>query len=153
MREILLFLHLLAVVAWIGGMFFAHVCLRPAAVATLQPAQRLPLMAATLGRFFVAVAWSLVLLWGSGIAMFAQLAVAGGKPPLSWNLMAAIAVVMTIVFAALWLRGHPRMQAALEAGDLSGAGAALDGIRGKVMLNLVLGVATIAVATVGRLIN
>src|SRR5690606_17874643 len=117
MREILLLLHLLAVVVWIGGMFFAHVCLRPAAVATLQPSQRLPLMSATLARFFVAVAWSLLVLWGSGIAMFGQLAAAGGKPPLSWNLMAAIAVVMTVVFAVIWLRHHPRMRRALEQGN------------------------------------
>jgi len=52
MTELWLFLHFAAVVVWIGGMVFAHFCLRPAALATLQPPQRLPLMAAALGRFF-----------------------------------------------------------------------------------------------------
>jgi len=151
MREVWLLLHLVAVVIWIGGMFFAHFCMRPAAVATLEPPQRLPMMSAALGRFFVAVAWSLALLWGSGIAMFAQLSVAGGKPPMSWNLMAAIALVMTAAFAVIWLRRHPAMQAALAAGEIKAAAGALDGIRKLVTLNLALGFLTIAVATVGRL--
>lgn len=153
MRDVWLLLHLLAVVAWVGGMFFSHFCMRPAAVATLEPPQRLPFLAAALGRFFSLVAASLVLLWGSGIAMFAQLSVAGGKPPLSWNLMAAIALVMTAVFTVIWLRRHPAMLAALADGDLRAAASALDGIRRLVALNLWLGMLTIAVATVGRLAN
>jgi uncharacterized membrane protein len=144
------FLHLLAVVAWIGGMAFAHFCLRPAALATLQPAQRLPLMCATLGRFFVLVGGSLVLLWISGGAMYARMAAAGGKVPLAWHLMAAIAAVMTVVFLVIALRLHPRMRTALDAGELPAAAAALDGIRRLVVLNLALGVATIGVATLGR---
>ena len=39
-----LFLHILAAVIWVGGMFFAHQMLRPAA-GKLDPAQRLPLLA------------------------------------------------------------------------------------------------------------
>lgn len=145
------FLHLVAVVVWIGGMVFAHFCLRPAALATLQPPQRLPLMAAALGRFFALVGGSLVLLWGSGVALFAQ--VAGGRPPMSWNLMAAIAAVMTVVFLVIALRLYPRMRAALAAGELPKAAAALDGIRRLVVLNLALGFVTVAVATLGRLSN
>lgn len=150
MTELWLFLHLAAVVVWIGGMVFAHFCLRPAALATLQPPQRLPLMSATLGRFFVLVGGALVPLWLSGGAMFAQLAAAGGRIPLAWHLMAAIAAVMTVVFLVIALRLHPRMRAALAAGELPKAAAALDGIRRLVVLNLALGIATIAVATLGR---
>ncbi len=51
----LLLLHLLAVVAWVGGMFFAHFCLRPAAVEVLEPPARLPLMLAALRRFLGAM--------------------------------------------------------------------------------------------------
>ncbi|NLD68091.1 MAG: hypothetical protein GX644_04670 [Limnobacter sp.] len=152
-RELLLFLHLAGVVVWIGGMAFAHWCMRPAAVATLEPAQRLKLLCAALGRFFVAVAWALVAIWVSGISMFAQLSMAGGRPPLSWNLMALIALVMTAIFAVIWLRPHSRMQAALADGDLAAAAAALDRIRRLVVVNLGLGFLTIAVATIGRLAN
>jgi len=153
MRELWLFLHLAGVTVWVGGMVFAHFCMRPAAIATLQPPQRLQTMSAALGRFFVLVAWSLLLLWGSGVAMFGQFAAAGGKPPMSWNLMAAIALVMTVVFALIWLRLHPRMRAALAGGRPQDAAAALDAIRRLVTLNLALGFATIAVATLGRLLD
>src|SRR5690606_27800705 len=124
-----------------------------AAAATLESAERLRLLCAALGRFFVAVAWALAAIWISGIWMFAQLSMAGGRPPLSWNLMALIALVMTVIFAVIWLRPHSRMQAALAAGDLGAAGAALTGIRGLVLVNLALGFVTIAVATIGRLAN
>ncbi len=151
MREIWLFLHLVAVVVWIGGMMFAHFCLRPAALDTLQPPQRLPLMSSALGRFFVIVGWSLALLWGSGIAMFAHQYYGGATPPWSWNAMAAIAALMTLLFAAIALRRHPRMRAALETGELPAAAAALDGIRRLVVANLALGWLTMAIATLGRL--
>ena len=52
MESTLKFVHLVAVSVWIGGMFFAHFCLRPAAFELLVPAQRLPLMVGALGRFF-----------------------------------------------------------------------------------------------------
>ena len=153
MNELWQFLHLAAVAVWIGGMVFAHFCLRPAALATLAPPQRLPLMSAALGRFFALVGVALVLLWGSGTALFVQAALAGVRPPLSWNLMAAIAAVMTAVFLVIALRLHPRMKAALAAGALPAAAAALDAIRRRVELNLTLGALTIAVATLGRLAN
>ena len=49
--------HLLAVIVWVGGMFFAHFFLRPA-VQGLQPSDRVMLMHGVLQRFF---AWVLVL--------------------------------------------------------------------------------------------
>jgi uncharacterized membrane protein len=48
---LLLFLHLAGVVVWVGGMFVLHFAVSPAAVAA-APAQRLPLLANALGRFF-----------------------------------------------------------------------------------------------------
>ena len=40
--SILITLHLLAAVVWVGGMFFAYVVLRPG-MAVLEPPQRLAL--------------------------------------------------------------------------------------------------------------
>ena len=37
------FIHLLPIIVWVGGMIFAHVCLRPA-VAQLEPPVSLRLM-------------------------------------------------------------------------------------------------------------
>ncbi|MCC7060516.1 MAG: CopD family protein [Burkholderiaceae bacterium] len=151
MTQLWLFLHLVGVVIWIGGMAFAHWCLRPAALATLAPAQRLPLMSAALGRFFRLVGISLLLLWGSGVAKFVQFARAGGQLPLSWHLMAAIALVMTVIFAIIVWRDHPRLKQALASAALPAAGSALDAIRRLVVVNLALGFITIAVAVFGRL--
>ncbi|HEY0879587.1 MAG TPA: CopD family protein [Zeimonas sp.] len=146
MHRTWLFLHLAAVIVWIGGMMFAHLCLRPAALATLQPPQRLPLMSSALGRFFVIVGWSIALLWVSGIAMFLEAGSTGARIPWNWNAMAGIGALMTIVFAVIVLGRHPRMRRALDAGELPAAGAALDAIRRLVVVNLVLGWVNVAVA-------
>ena len=45
-------LHLLAAMIWIGGMFFAYMVLRPAAVEVLELPVRLSLWVAVFRRFF-----------------------------------------------------------------------------------------------------
>jgi uncharacterized membrane protein len=47
-----LLLHLLAAVIWVGGMFFAHVALRPVAAAQLESPVRLTLWAGVFKVFF-----------------------------------------------------------------------------------------------------
>jgi len=42
--RIAILVKLLGVMAWIGGMFFAHACLHLVASAQLPPRQRLPLL-------------------------------------------------------------------------------------------------------------
>ena len=46
-----LLLHLLGVVVWVGGMFFAYMALRPVGAAMLEPPQRLSLWAGVFGTF------------------------------------------------------------------------------------------------------
>lgn len=146
MTRILVLIHLATVIVWVGGMFFAHVCLRPVAAAQLQPAQRLPLLAAVLGRFFAVVGWALVLLWGSGLVRFAQVGVA---IPWNWFPMVGIAAVMTVIFGFIVLRFHRRMLAGVASHDWPAAGAAMNAIRKLVLTNLVLGFITVAVAVLG----
>jgi uncharacterized membrane protein len=146
MRNLFVLAHLLAVIVWIGGMFFAHFCLRPVAAEQLPPPQRLPLMAAVLGRFFRFVTIALVVLWGSGIARFAQV---GTGMPWNWHAMAGIATAMTVIFGIIVLRVYPRLQAAVAAQDWPAGGAAMNTIRQLVMTNLGLGVLTVAVALLG----
>ena len=55
-------IHLLAALIWVGGMFFAYVVLRPAAVEALEPPQRLRLWDAAFRRFFVWV-------WGAVVVL------------------------------------------------------------------------------------
>jgi len=149
MRELMIFLHLTGVVVWVGGMFFAHHCLRPAALQ-LPPPQRLPLMAAALGRFFGFVTGALLLLWASGLAMMLQSGFGGA--PVAWHAMMGVALVMTAIFAVIRLLRYPRLRAGVAAGDWPAAGAALNDIRILVVVNLGLGWLTIAIATLGRLL-
>lgn len=69
--ELALFLHLLGVAVWVGGMVFAHFCLRPA-LADLSPQLRLPLWESVFGRFFNWVAASVIIILLSGGFMLTQ---------------------------------------------------------------------------------
>src|SRR5574338_244978 len=71
LHYLMLFLHLLGVVIWVGGMAFAYLCLRPA-VTLLAPPQRLTVMSGALDRFFPLVWASLGCILVSGIAMLLE---------------------------------------------------------------------------------
>lgn len=145
---LLLFLHVAGVVVWVGGMFFAYVCLRPAAVEVLEPPQRLTLWKRVFDRFFPAVwaAVSLILLSGLGMLLGAGFAAA----PLHWHLMFLTGLVMMAVFVFVVLFPFKHLSAAVAASNWPAGGAALGRIRQLVGFNLALGFATIALATLGR---
>mgnify|MGYP002776492203 CR=1 FL=1 len=143
MRSTLLFLHLAGVIIWVGGMFFAHFCLRPEAAAQLQPPQRLPLLAGVLGRFFriVAIAIGLILLSGIG----RMLNVGFASAPLHWHIMLSSGLVMTIIFVDITLRHFVKLQTSVAAQDWPAAGMAMNAIRQRVVINLALGVEHVAI--------
>jgi uncharacterized membrane protein len=148
MQQFWILLHLAGVVVWVGGMFFAHFCLRPAALA-LPPPQRLPLMAGALGRFFAWVLAAIGLVWASGLAM--MLAAGFGAAPRAWHAMMGVALVMTAIFAVIRFAHYPRLRARVDAADWPAAAVSLNAIRQLVTVNLGLGLLTMAIATVGRL--
>ena len=63
-------LHLLAVIVWVGGMFFAHKALRPAAAGLQQPPERLPLLKGVLDHFFRWVWVAIIAILASGYWIF-----------------------------------------------------------------------------------
>ena len=67
MMKLALFFHLSGMVVWVGGMFFAYVCLRPAAGNVLEPPQRLRLWTGVFSRFFPWVWLSVAAILGSGV--------------------------------------------------------------------------------------
>lgn len=146
--RIALWLHLLATVIWVGGMFFAHVALRPAALQ-LPPPVRLPLMAATLTTFFRWVAVAVVVIIVTGFLMIAWM---GGFATLGAHIhaMTALGLVMASVYGYIISVPYPRMRAAVASGALPAAGEALVQIRRLVGFNLVVGLATITVALLGH---
>jgi uncharacterized membrane protein len=147
-RSTLLLIHLLAAMAWVGGMFFAHFCLRPAAVQTLTPPQRLPLMRAALSHFLRALAIAVPLVLLSGLALLSTVRMA--HAPWGWHAMLASGSVMAGIYAVIHLRLLPRLRAHCDAGDWPAAAQVLNSIRRLVALNLGLGILTVAAAILGR---
>lgn len=143
----LVLIHLLGVILWLGGMFFAHVCLRPVAAAQLPPPQRLPLLAAVLGRFFIAVAIAIAAILVSGFLLMSGLQ--GAPVPWHWHVMSGIGSAMTAIFLLIVLRFYPRLKAAVVAQAWPDGGKAMDGIRKLVLVNLILGIITVIVALLG----
>jgi uncharacterized membrane protein len=148
LRQLLLLLHLLGAIMWIGGMFFAYACLRPAAAAVLEPPQRLPLWAATFARFLPFTAVAVVVILASG---FGMLAASGFRQaPIGGQLMLVLGLVMAAVFARVYLVLYPRLRAACESAAWPAAAQTLNGIRRLVALNLVLGILTVVAALWAR---
>jgi uncharacterized membrane protein len=146
--QIARWIHLLGVVVWIGGMFFAHMALRPA-VQALPPPQRLPLLAATLARFLAWVAVAIVGLLASGGALIMLLGGMKAVGP-SVHAMTGIGVLMMLLYAHLVAGPFRRLRAATAASEWERAGAAMGQVRKLVAINLVLGLVTITIAVLGR---
>ena len=147
--QIARWLHVLAVVVWVGGMAFAHFALRPSVQEALEGPARVALMAATLRRFFRWVAASIAVIVVSGGAWIAA---AGGFAAVGPQVhaMTGIGTLMVVVFAYIWMVPARALASAAAAGAIPAAAAALALIRRLVLLNLVLGVVTISVAMLGK---
>ncbi|WP_371816737.1 CopD family protein [Rhizobacter sp. AJA081-3] len=148
MRQALILVHLLGAILWIGGMFFAYVCLRPAAAQVLEPPQRLPLWSATFARFLPAAAVAVLALLATGFAMLAQTGFA--QAPIGWHLMLALGLLMSAVFAYVHAVLYPKLRSACAEAAWPRAAQALNGIRRMVALNLVLGILTVVAAISAR---
>ncbi|MBA2413905.1 MAG: CopD family protein [Burkholderiaceae bacterium] len=145
----LLFVHVLGVVVWVGGMFVLHFAVRPAAARLQEPAMRLTLLSSVIGRFMSWAALAVVAILATGLAMiFAS----GGfrNAHLSVHLMLAVGLLMMGLFLHIRFAPFKRMRAAVVGADWAVAAANLDSVRKLVLINLVLGTVTIAIATIGR---
>ena len=146
---ILIALHVLAAVVWVGGMFFAYLVLRPAAGPLETPA-RLALWQRVFGRFFPWVWASIAVLLISGYAMlfvhFGGFAGAGAHI----HVMQLTGIAMMLLFLHLYFAPWRQFSRAVETGAVAEAGKQLNQIRRIVALNLALGLLTVAVGASGR---
>jgi len=142
MPALMKFLHVLAAMAWLGGISFMLFALRPAAAEMLTPPQRLPLIARTLERFFALVWASIVILLLSGLAML--LAVGMKNAPAGWHAMLGIGLVMFALFGHLYFGPFRRLKQAVSAANWPEGGQRVGQIATLAMVNLVLGVLAIA---------
>jgi uncharacterized membrane protein len=141
--------HILGAVVWVGGMFAAYVCLRPAA-GVLEGPQRLKLWRGFIAKFFPWVWVSLVLLLGSGYWMLLT-AFGGFKgAPLYIHLMQGIGWLMVALF--VWMFHGPwlKFKRAVDAQDWPAAGEQIELIRQIIMVNLPLGLIVVVIGGTGR---
>jgi uncharacterized membrane protein len=141
--------HILAAVIWVGGMFFAHIVLRPSAGA-LDVQTRLALWERVLGRFFAWVWASIAALLVSGFAMV--MIGLGGFASLAHyiNVMMAVGILMMMLFAHVYFAPWRRFRRAVAAADWAVAERNIKQIRILVMVNLLLGLVTVVVGASGR---
>jgi len=143
-----LFLHVLSVVVWVGGMFFAYMALRPVAASVLEPPQRLTLWAGVFDKFFPWVWVSAVLILATGLHML--MAFGGASAPLYALAMLVLGVAMMLIFAHVFFAPYKKLKRAVAAQDWKAGGAALGQTRMLIGINLSLGLLTIAVVFLGR---
>lgn len=150
MTALLIALHVLAAVVWVGGMFFAYVVLRPS-VGGIEPAPERPrLWRRVFARFFPWVTAAVAVLIVSGYALvfghFGGMDAVG----LHVHVMQGLGWIMFLLYGHLYFASWSRFRRAVDAGDLAAASPALAGIRRIVAINLVLGLAVVAIGASGR---
>ena len=146
---LLIALHVLAAVIWVGGMFFAYIVLRPSA-GQLQAEARLKLWQRVFQRFFPWVWASVVLLLVSGYGMIFLYLGGFAGVGLFIHIMQGIGIAMMLLFLHLFFAPWRRFSAAVEREAFPEAATELGQIRRIVAVNLVLGLATIVVGASGR---
>lgn len=149
--SLLKLVHVLAVLLWVGGMLFAHFCLRPSLGVLPGPEQRLRLVHAVLGRFFQAVLVAAPLVLVTGLWMIGRVAkasVQAGVPfhmPLHWTVMATLGLVMMAIFGHIRFALYKRLSRAVAAGDWTAGAAAQAKVRTWVFVNLLIGLLIVVV--------
>ena len=148
---IAIMLHLLGVVVWVGGMFFAYRALRPAAAELLAPPQRLPLWGRVFNHFFPWVWVSVALILSSGLYMIMLL---GGfkAVSLSVHAMFGIGLVMILVFCFVYFVPYGKLVHAITDQEWKNGADALAVIRKLIGMNLSLGLINIVISVMDRIV-
>ncbi|MBC7907114.1 MAG: hypothetical protein H7Y60_10255 [Rhodospirillaceae bacterium] len=146
-------LHTLAAVIWVGGMFFAHVVLRPS-VSDMNPTLRLSLWRHVLPRFFawVFISIGVLLVTGYGVLLTGYRGgISGGY--LHIDIMQIIGAIMIVLFLFLFLGPYGSFKRALARNDITAAVTAQGRIRKIVVINLILGLFTTFIGAAGTFVG
>ena len=146
LQALLYALHVLCAMIWVGGMFFAWMILRPAAVSTLQAPQRLSLWSDVLPRFFGWV-WLAVLvlpLTGFGMLHLRQQGIEAA--PYYIQVMMGLYLVTLSLFLRAQSLQLPTLRKAVASEDWPSGANALAAIRRLVGFNLLIGLTLVSLA-------
>ena len=141
-------IHLLAVLIWVGGMFFAYMVLRPAAVDVLETPQRLCLWQAVFRRFFKWVWSAVVALLISG---FYMIYLHGGLPqvPRYVHIMLALGLAMTVIYSYIFFTCYVSLSLNVANQRWKEAGEMLGRMRKLMAVNLILGLLVVCIVVIG----
>jgi uncharacterized membrane protein len=141
---LLLAVHVLGAIVWVGGMFFALVVLRPS-MAVLESGPGLALHEQVFRRFFLVVWHVMPVMLLTGLAM-EYLFYGFANVPWPVQAMAGTGVAMAAVFVAIVAGPWRALRRALASGEMAQTGAAMLRLRRLITVNLVLGVVTAVLA-------
>lgn len=143
-------LHILGVVVWVGGMFFAYMALRPAAARVLDGASRLKLWGSTFQHFFPWVWVSIALIFASGYFILFSLIGGFAKAAPYIHAMHGLAIIMLFIFLHVFFAPYNRLKKSVAKEDWVTGAKALAQIRLLILINLCIGLLTIVMATFGK---
>jgi len=146
----LIALHVLSIVIWVGGMFFAWMALRPVAASVLEAPQRLTLWAGVFKRFFPWVTASLVVVLGTGYGMIFMIFSGFKGLPLHIHIMTGLAIVMMLIYGHVYFARYIKLRRAVAEQSWEFAAVMLAKIRRLIGFNLIIGLITVAVGAGGR---
>lgn len=150
MLSIYSFFHVISAVIWVGGMFFAYSCLRPAAGTLLEPPQRLSLWVAVFKRFFPYVWLAVLLLPTTGYLMMFAIWNGFANAPIYVHLMNSMGIIMLLIYMHVYFAPYKRLKLAVNESNWPVGAKALAQIRILVGVNTVIGLLVIIVASAGR---
>jgi uncharacterized membrane protein len=145
---IALTLHLLGVIVWVGGMFFAHMVLRSALNKALESQERLQVMLKVFDGFFPWVWLSVILILASGYWM---LFFFYETETTSWlSFMSVTGTVMAAIFVFIYAIPYHQFSRAMKTHDMPQAVAAITLIRQLILTNLILGLLITGISLLGK---
>ena len=139
-------LHVLAALIWVGGMFFAWMILRPAAITALEGPARLKLWVEVFQRFFVWVWIAVVVLPISGVGLLQMRFNGFETAPRYVQIMMGLYIVMVALFIRIQSLQLPELRKAVETQAWAEGAAVMGRIRRLVGCNLLVGLALVAIA-------
>ena len=139
-------LHVVAALIWVGGMFFAWMILRPAAIAALEGPARLKLWVEVFQRFFVWVWIAVVILPISGVGLLQMRFNGFETAPRYVQIMMGLYIVMVALFIRIQSLQLPELRKAVETQAWAEGAAVMGRIRRLVGCNLLVGLALVAIA-------
>lgn len=146
----LITIHQLAAIIWVGGMFFAHMALRPAAQAVLEPPARLNLFAETFHHFFRWVWLSVITLLATGFILLFSYFGGMKDAPVHVHLMLTLGLAMTVIYLFIFFGPYVKLKRYVAEGNWPEGGKNLGLIRKLVMTNLSLGLIIVITTAAGR---